>query len=930
MADKRIADFATANDLQDGDLLLISSGGETKNTKARSIKNAFWNDIAEVTINTYNLFDKTDVILNKILNQRYESDASGWFISHYIPVEVGETYSIAPRSSAGVGSATETFKLRLCFYDSSYNYVSRADDATNGTPGNYTKTITTEMVNLAGGSSTTGYIRFSAEAIKLDSMMVCLQEYGDTSGYAAYQDIKVEGIKYPWVGLFSNNLALKNEILNSIGREHLTVGSSDVIAILGDSATESVFAIKDKAFISKLSQFTNYQIFNYSASGKTLKSGIFRMQNNTLMYDSEFGYQDIRPKYTLLLCYVNDIKIMTEDGFAESLKATIDAVRMYGSEPIICNHFRMEHPLNENIFASVAKEKGVAFWDIYKMIHLTQEELHSGPNYYSWYWKEGHPGTRPNAMFSDTLQYYLDKLEAPTRSLKIYRLRSTYSNSVDLDTLRFDSPLELYNKFREISVGQKGVLPEDVTPLANDKNIDNLSAIANTVQSKLIASEYDILRKANQSINIDTKCALISATLPYTDLTHLKLSFDVSSASGLKVYIRDQNAAPKVDGNIYMRFDMTDTSGITAGSTTFQTQETVIEDGETVVETVDWVVNYVIPNKCIYCYHGGWPNPPVKEADGGAGVLDIGAGKTYSLRVKSYYYDENDKLVTGHYAELSKDSDENSYTVPSNKIKSVLIYDRADFLITSNTAFDISNIDVEYEGARDKKCIRGDFVFESANGTNLIENPVFTTLNGWIAIGGAASADAEDGCYIPGTSKVVDITNTKYLTTNLTLSGGEMGKRYVVDVYARYYPPQSTVANPTITYDSLDYKRLCLQLSTIVDAESNVYDTVSTYEDFVNYDTTELQNGDIIKVPVDKSKGNRISYYAYDAAQDELKYVDSKRIHSQYQIVSTAWKICRFEIIAPPGTDTYELSILGADASPLQIAKVVCVEKIGG
>ncbi|MBQ7500868.1 MAG: S-layer homology domain-containing protein [Clostridia bacterium] len=631
-------------------------------------------------------------------------------------------------------------------------------------------------------------------------------------------------------------------------RKHLTVCNSDTIAILGDSGTESFFAVKDKAFISKLSQFSDYQFFNYGASGKTLKAGIFRMQNNIKLYDGSFGYQDVHPKYTLLLCYINDIKEMNEDEFGDSLRSAIDSVRMYGSEPIICNEFKMNSPLTENIFYSVAKEKNVLFWDVYKLTSLTQGSLPSSENFYSWYWKDGHPGTRTNNVFSDAIGYYLDKLESPSASLKVYRLRNDFSVGTELDSLLFDSQLERYGLFREISVAQRGILPEDVS----SQSIDDLSGV--TAESKVIPSEYDILRENNKYINIGTKCALISATLPYTDLTRLKLSFSTGITAGLKVYIRDQNASPKLDGNLYMRFDTENTSGINVGDTF-----TTVEDGGEVV----WKVQYVVTGKCIYCRH---ETANVKEDDilTGGTVTINGRRIAYSQRLRSYYYYEESRPRIGHYVELKADKDGGGYTVPESMLGSVLNYDRADFLITAVSSFELANIDVEYSGSREKTNLRGNFEFGSPSGANMIANPKFDTLAGWRTTGYVYPEIPADGDLIPGTSRIVGINDKKYISTELDLDGGAMGKKYTVDVYARYYPEKGSV-----DYDSLDYKRICLRLTS------------------------------------DRGKAEEKNF-------------------SQYQILSTSWKICRFEIIAPAGVTPVTISVLGADGSPLQVARVEC------
>lgn len=61
-----------------------------------------------------------------------------------------------------------------------------------------------------------------------------------------------------------------------------------------------------------------------------------------------------------------------------------------------------------------------------------------------------------------------------------------------------------------------------------------------------------------------------------------------------------------------------------------------------------------------------------------------------------------------------------------------------------------------------------------------------------------------------------------------------------------------------------------------IEAGSDVVDIVGTYAELQQYDTSTLQNNDVIKVLTDETHGNAISYYRWNATTQTFTYVGSE------------------------------------------------------
>ncbi|EIW8591208.1 hypothetical protein BIZ24_23750, partial [Klebsiella pneumoniae] len=71
----------------------------------------------------------------------------------------------------------------------------------------------------------------------------------------------------------------------SNGIIEFSAADTDVIAILGDSYTDSLFTLKDKSYISKLSSLLDYRFKNFGVSGNTAPAINQRLVNHSVYFD---------------------------------------------------------------------------------------------------------------------------------------------------------------------------------------------------------------------------------------------------------------------------------------------------------------------------------------------------------------------------------------------------------------------------------------------------------------------------------------------------------------------------------------------------------------------------------------------------------------------------------------------------------------------
>ena len=128
-----------------------------------------------------------------------------------------------------------------------------------------------------------------------------------------------------------------------------------------------------------------------------------------------------------------------------------------------------------------------------------------------------------------------------------------------------------------------------------------------------------------------------------------------------------------------------------------------------------------------------------------------------------------------------------------------------------------------------------------------------------------------NGAVLPITDKAVDIA-VPTTTSSLINDSGYITNE--VDDLANYYDKDETdtlIATEAETRDAAD-----LNLQEQIDAissSSDVVDVVGTYAELQDYDTSKLGDNAIIKVLVDETHGDAISYYRWNDTTEEFTYI---------------------------------------------------------
>ena len=555
-------------------------------------------------------------------------------------------------------------------------------------------------------------------------------------------------------------------------RRVITVRNSDRIGILGDSYTESHFSIRGKAYINKLSLFSDYQFENFAVSGDIYKGNVNRIREHTVVFGPDLSWADFAPRYAMLVSYTNDMKFMSNEAYADCLRLAVEPGRALGAEPIICTEYHQRWGRGiGGLFRQVAREYGCRVFDILEAVEQTRGED------YEPFWGGTHPGTRTNCIFSDNFGRCLDTLPRPTQSLKLFRLRSGVQ--VDsLDDLRFRTREERAALFAEIMVGHSA--------LKNAADCDQCTQAPNG----RVPSEYCALM-AGKPVSVGRYALLSSvlpATAPLTDGVRLRLS----ASSPVRVYVCDALARPFVSATRYQRFDVGEGSfevGTRLHADTFPGQEFT-------------VVGYA--DGTLYC-------TPFRGMTGGGSLTLADTDAPYA----AYEYaavgfeigHKSGKERFGHYVELSPDDD--GYALPSELLSSAFDYDRVDFLIESPAGEnELGDFEVIWEGTPQEKPLPA-VSLARPYGDELMPYPLFSESSFWHATPAKRAEAPEDGCCPPGVSRVLTLGEGESVEADFTLPGSADERLVRLSVIARLFPP---IGSGMITEDSYDYEKLHVTL----------------------------------------------------------------------------------------------------------------------
>lgn len=565
----------------------------------------------------------------------------------------------------------------------------------------------------------------------------------------------------------------------------LNVGNADKIGFIGDSYTESHFSVEGKAYICKLSLFSDYNYENFAKSGDTYRGNLDRMRKNMPIYHDQLSWCDIKPKYGFFVSYTNDLKYMDEEQYLNDLRATIETVKGLGAIPIIATEYHTNFGPGLQIgLKQIAHEYGCEFIDIIDQVRETR-----GTDYVP-FWSGTHPGTRSNHLLSDNFEVYLNQLPRPRQSLKLFRLREEFTN---VEALIFNTNEERAKLFKEINVGH--------SCLVDEKRVDDVTA----AEHDPVISEYLKLQNG-EAVNFKN-VALISAILPSTSLGLEYVALDLGEVNA-DVYVKDIMKAPYPTPTFYQRFDIESRYGVEVGDT-YTSDNPHFKD---VIFTVKEVTDEAILALPYPRIATNIPGKLTKINGKGADTIPY----PYTAIGFSNDYPKG-KAQVGHYVKLERK--DGKYILPKTLISQAMDYDKVHFLVVKEGEFSLNQVNIEWDGVENKVYTSKGLNRRKARGNELMPYNLVGTeeeLKGWHIEEGIAPYVPADQCLPQGCSGCIDVMEDQKLSQIVNYSMSQETREVEIEIIARYFPeifnPEEDYSKCKITKDSYDYAELCLDM----------------------------------------------------------------------------------------------------------------------
>lgn len=310
----------------------------------------------------------------------------------------------------------------------------------------------------------------------------------------------------------------------------VTFDSSDTIVHIGDSYAEANYQLKDKAYISCLSQLSPYRHQNFGWSGNDALDMTYRMLSGAAYYDGK-TFATTKAKYAIIASYTNDAQYLSAAGgykyYEENLFRLIETCLALGVQPILSTEFTQDET------AYVLTKRAADKYRL-RFIDIQSRNVEVGTYVANPFW-QGHPGTRTAAIFWHQMLQAIDELPQPSQGIKIFRRRSTFTVSAITDLLYSDR-LGKYKRWKELTLTHSRIAD------GNEVYYEELDQYA-TINS---GSPINLSREMDEYWNIRNGVAttfadygLIEATLPGTSMTLTGARINLTVSAGVHVLVRN-------------------------------------------------------------------------------------------------------------------------------------------------------------------------------------------------------------------------------------------------------------------------------------------------------------------------------------------------------------------------------------------------------
>lgn len=237
----------------------------------------------------------------------------------------------------------------------------------------------------------------------------------------------------------------------------LTIQNSEKIVFFGSSFTESAYAVKNKSWLSKIAQMTDWIVANGGQSGNRIVDIVRRIRANDGLYHPTIGIRELSPTIVIMANSGNETltKWPNLDYYRHEIMLALQHVKELGAEMVIGTE-QMTQSDVEIMLYGLADELGI---EAHTIGNAGSKILNQN---YKGFWAGSHHATRNNAYTFNEWMYYINSLRRPERSIKIFRVRSEYQGGTPtIEDLAYDDNMQRLKYYQEIGSGERGLNEED-------------------------------------------------------------------------------------------------------------------------------------------------------------------------------------------------------------------------------------------------------------------------------------------------------------------------------------------------------------------------------------------------------------------------------------------------------------------------------------
>lgn len=339
---------------------------------------------------------------------------------------------------------------------------------------------------------------------------------------------------YPGLVSGFNKMAFQQPAVVPVSVDTLTFQNADKIVFPGCSYVEGGgIAVKDKNWINKFSEYTNFQVVNYGVGGNTFAMITARIiANNASFFSARgTGFNQLGARFATVQNIGNETKNyqgVDSDAFRQDIKANVEAILSSGYFPVFSTDYFTKNPFIAEVFRRIANEQGSYFHD---QGAIGEKLLTVGVPAARWWGT--HPDTRGNSHSAAEEIYQWNKLWKPLKSIKVFRKRSAFQAATVQD-LNFEDFTQRARKLKEITVGNRALA--ETSEEAGWGYMDRANLAPNYTKATTYIDEYLELLSGNPIVF--NQYAVFQLTIDKVRNTSAIISIKMAQSAGAKFWLK--------------------------------------------------------------------------------------------------------------------------------------------------------------------------------------------------------------------------------------------------------------------------------------------------------------------------------------------------------------------------------------------------------